>query len=223
MAQTILVVDDEKEYRDIINLFLTSEGFHVVEAANGRDAIRLFHETAPSLVVLDVLLPDMSGFEVCNTIRKSSNVLILFLSALGDEDYHIAGYRAGGDDYIAKPFRASVLAMKIRRMLERGAAQDQTVSRIGEIELDEKAYVCRISGRVVALTQKEFMVLSELMRQRGRVLTRNYLLQEIWGYDYMGESRAVDVLITKLRKKLGSSASLIKTVINVGYKMEDTP
>lgn len=220
MNKTILAVDDEQKLLDVIRLFLSSEGYHVVTASTGAEALAAFAECKPDLVILDVLLPDMSGFEVCSAMRKQSDVLILFLSAMGDDDYQIAGYRAGGDDYIAKPFKASVLTLKIRRMLERNSERDAKRFTVGGIVLDESSFTCTVNGEEVALTKKEFQTLLELMRERGRVLTRDYLLRAVWGYDYAGESRSVDTLVTKLRKKLGSEARLIKTVVNVGYKME---
>ena len=225
MAKTILAVDDEVKYLDIIKLFLNNEGFRVLTAQTGQDAIDLFETEKPDLVLLDVMLPDMSGFEVCNTIRKSSDVLILFLSALEDEDFHIAGYRAGADDYIAKPFKGSVLALKIRKMLERqetNAADTSHVYTAGNIRLDADSFRCTLAGEPLNLTAKEFNLLAVLMKERGRVLSRNYLLNTVWGYDFIGDIRVVDSHITKLRRKLGDSAQMIKTVINVGYKLEDS-
>ena len=224
MKEKVLVVDDEKKYRDLISLFLQSEDLHVIQAASGKEALRLFRQEHPDLVILDIMLPDIDGFDVCKEIRKVSEVPILFLTALNDEDYHIIGYRAGADDFIPKPFKSSVLALKIKRFLYR-ARKENDKAELDErgIVLDESAFTCTVDGIAAPLTQKEFFVLREFLQNKGRVLTRDYLLREIWGFEYDGDTRAVDTLITKLRKKLGASGSLIKTVINVGYKMEGNP
>lgn len=227
MNETILVVDDEKKYRELISLFLKSEGLNVLEAPNGRTALDLFYTKKPDLIVLDVMLPDISGFDVCKKIRETSEVPILFLSALEDEGYHVIGYRAGADDYISKPFQSTVFALKVKRILQRtkNTAETKEINliRMGSLTLDEDSYTCCVDGEGIPLTQKEFSLLFALMKNPGRVLTREYLLQKVWGYDYAGETRAVDTMIKKLRKKLGSASSLIKTVVSVGYKMEDSP
>jgi len=219
----ILVVDDEKKYRDLISMFLQMEKMDVMCAADGQEALAFFDQGGIDLIVLDVMLPDMSGFDVCRRIRQTSEVPILFLTALDDEDYHIIGYRSGADDYIEKPFKSSVLALKIQRILSRAAdREDRRLVYLAGIELDPDGFTVTADGHALELTQKEFEVLHELMRHRSRVLTRDYLIHNVWGFDYDGETRVVDVLITKLRKKLGPRAGLIKTVINVGYRMEES-
>jgi len=223
MNEKILVVDDEVKYRNLISLFLKSEGMTVLLAENGKEALEAFHTQAPDLVILDVMLPDISGFDVCKEIRKSSDVPILFLTAMGDEDYHIIGYRAGADDYIPKPFKSAVLALKIRRILQRTKKIPETSTGEAWITFDEDAYTCTVNGEEVPLTSKEYLTLREFINNRGRVLTRDYLLRVIWGYDYLGDSRAVDTLVAKLRKKLGPAGNQIKTVINAGYKLEEAP
>ena len=226
MNETILVVDDEKKYRELISLFLRSEGLNVLEAPNGKIALQLFYSKKPDLIVLDVMLPDISGFDLCKKIRESSEVPILFLSALEDEGYHVIGYRAGADDYISKPFQSTVFALKVKRILQRTKQTEQPkegkVTRMGSLTLHEDSYTCSVDGEEIPLTQKEFSVLFALIKNPGRVLTREYLLENVWGYDFAGETRAVDTMIKKLRKKLGAAAYLIKTVVSVGYKMEDS-
>lgn len=217
----VLVVDDEKKYLELIGLLLRPEGLKIIEASNGFDALKLFSEKKPDLIILDVMLPDISGFDVCKKIRKSSDVPILFLSALEDEGYHVIGYRSGGDDYIAKPFSSSIFVLKIKRMLERIRQDEPKTICVSGIVLDMDAHTCFVNDSEAELTQKEFSLLAELMKKRGRVLTREYLLEEIWGYEYTGGTRTVDTQIKKLRKKLGSQGSLIKTVVSVGYKLED--
>lgn len=221
----ILIVDDAPKFRELLTLYLRSDGFDVIEAADGLSAIKLFRSHNPDLVILDVMLPDISGFDVCKKIRETSSVPILFLSALENESYQIVGYHAGADDFLVKPFQPSVFALKVHRMLIRGmqnAAPKQKIIQFSEICLNLDAYTCTVSGESVELTPKEFALLRELMQNLGHVLTREYLLESVWGIDYVGNARAVDTLIKKLRRKLGEKAVLIKTVISVGYKLEDS-
>lgn len=225
MGRKVLVVDDESRYRDIISLLLKAEDLDVVTAADGESAVALFGAESPDLVILDIMLPDISGFEVCKRIReRSADTPVLFLSALGDEDHQIVGYKAGADDYITKPFKASVLSLKIKRILDKLSSKDaaklETTASGCRIALDESAFTCSVDGELVTLTKIEFMLLKEFIQNKGTVLTRDYLLREVWGFDYPGESRVVDTMVTKLRKKLGPAAEAIKTIVKVGYKLE---
>lgn len=173
---TVLVVDDEKKFRELISLYLRSEGLNVLEAADGASAIEIFQSKNPDLIVLDVMLPDLSGFDVCKKIRQTSDVPILFLSALEDEGYHIVGYHAGADDYLVKPFQSSIFALKVKRMLSR-SSHEQSVHTLqfSDIILNLDAYTCTVHEKAVELTPKEFALLRELMENIGRVLTREYL------------------------------------------------
>lgn len=221
MHGTILVVDDEKHIREIISLFLKAEGFSVLEAENGAAALSLFASERVDLVILDILLPDSSGFDICREIRKTSETPILFLSALSDDDYFLLGYRAGADDYIAKPFKAAILAAKVKRMLEKRQRRDDGDSFAADgLRLDAASRICTLHGKALALTPKEFDLLLELLKNRGRVLSRDHLLSTVWGYDFNGGSRVVDNHVKKLRKKLGSDGAMIKTVMSIGYKLE---
>jgi DNA-binding response OmpR family regulator len=166
------------------------------------------------------MLPDINGLEICERIRRHSDIPILFLTALGDDDYFTLGYRAGADDYIVKPFKASILALKVRRILERQAKVDPVKTTAKGIKLDTNDFRCTIDGINIALTQKEFQLLEILMLNEGRVMTRDYLLNAIWGYDYYGESRVVDNHIKNIRRKLGTYSTCVKTVISAGYKYE---
>lgn len=221
MASKILVVEDEKKLREIMALFLRSESFEVEEAESGEAALKIFPRFMPDLVILDVVLPGVSGFDVCREIRRTSDVPIIFLTALGDDDHHMLGYSLGADDYIAKPFKVSILVMKVRRMLQHTAVPEYKQLRFAGIVLNEESHKCWVNGAEVSLTQKEFVLLQEFMKNPGRVLTRQWLLEQIWGYDYDGESRVVDTMVKNLRKKLGNQAHVIRTVISVGYKLED--
>ena len=214
----ILIVEDEQKLREVMAVFLKTEGFEVDTAEDGETALELFARSRYDLIVLDAMLPGMSGFDVCKKIRETSEVIIIFLTALNDDDHHMLAYRLGADDYLAKPFKISILAMKIRRMLK---DSESSQLRFAEIELDPETWKCRVSGEEVVLTQKEFALLETLMRNPGRVITRDYFIRNIWGYDFMGDMRVVDTVVKNLRKKLGSSARCIHTVISVGYRLEE--
>ena len=220
MNKTILVVDDEQKMREIISLFLKERGMKVIEASSGRMAITQFETNEIDLVVLDVMLGDISGFDVCKKIRETSQVPILFLSALGDDDYYMAGYMSGADDYIAKPFKASILALKVERILTR-TQSNEGIEDAKKVILKEDSYQCVIEGKTAQLTKTEFQLLQLLMKNKGRILTREVLLETVWEYDFCGESRVVDNHIKNLRRKLGKAGNNIKTIISVGYKYEE--
>lgn len=220
MASRILLVEDEEKLMRIMALFLRADGFEVAEAADGETALKIFPSFAPDLVILDIMLPGINGYEVCKKLRESSDIPIIFLTALSDDDHHMLGYRMGADDYIAKPFKVSLLAMKARRMLQRTAVTQQHELHYAGIILNKDSHKCCVGDEQITLTQKEFVLLCEFMENPGRVLTREYLLDQIWGYNYAGETRVVDTMVKNLRKKLGSKAQLIHTVISVGYKLE---
>jgi DNA-binding response OmpR family regulator len=218
--KNLLVVEDEKKFRDVITLFLQDEGFHVIEAETGEQAVELFNEQPVDLVILDVMLPGMNGYEVCKIIRQTSEVPILFLTAMDDDDYYMLGYKAGADDYITKPFRMFLLAMKVKRILNRHSSSGSLPVSSRGIQVDEDSFIVRVDGEDILLTQKEFQLCRLLMKHEGRVLTRDYLLNTVWGVEYYGDTRVVDNHIKNLRKKLGVYAGCIKTVISVGYKYE---
>lgn len=220
MAKKILIVDDECKIREIIALFLRAENYIVYEAENGEEALRLAKEYRPDLLILDVMLPDVSGFDVCQSIREFLRSPIIFLTALGDDEHHILGYRVGADDYLVKPFKPSILALKVNRVLERLESRSGDIYEGGQIVLDVRSHSCKVEGQQVMLTNKEFDLLMEFMKNRGMVLSRMHLLKVIWGYDYIGETRVVDAMVKNLRKKLGEQGTLIKTVISVGYQFD---
>lgn len=223
MNTKILVVDDEERLRTAIATYLEAEGYTVMQAKEGREALALFGAHEIALVILDIMLPDMTGYDVCREIRRSSDVPILFLTALGDDDSHILGYKVGADDYITKPFRVSILALKANRILEKQHhAKDETGTlRFKNVVLRLGSRLCTVDGDSVQLTPREFDLLHEFMSHPGRVLTREYLLKAVWRSEYCGDIRLVDAMVKKLRKKLGPQADILQTVISVGYKLED--
>lgn len=219
----ILIVDDEQKMREFVALFLRSSKYTVFEAADGRTALNILSKGTIDLIVLDIMLPDISGFDLCSQIRVRSSVPIIFLTALADEEYQMIGYRVEGDDYITKPFNASILLAKIQRILQRcaplNARSDELTFRGIKLEISSRRVT--LDGKPLQLTPKEFDLLLALMQNRGKVLTRTFLLETIWGYSFAGDSRVVDSHIKKLRSKVSPYSSNIKTVISIGYKLEE--
>lgn len=219
----ILIVDDEQKMRKFVALFLRSSKYTVFEAADGRTALNILSKGTIDLIVLDIMLPDISGFDLCSQIRVRSSVPIIFLTALADEEYQMIGYRVEGDDYITKPFNASILLAKIQRILQRcaplNARSDALTFRGIKLEISSRRVT--LDGKPLQLTPKEFDLLLALMQNRGKVLTRTFLLETIWGYSFAGDSRVVDSHIKKLRSKVSPYSSNIKTVISIGYKLEE--
>lgn len=219
----ILIVDDEQKMREFVALFLRSSKYTVFEAADGRTALNILSKGTIDLIVLDIMLPDISGFDLCSQIRVRSSVPIIFLTALADEEYQMIGYRVEGDDYITKPFNASILLAKIQRILQRCAPLNARSDALtfGGIKLEISSRRVTLDGKPLQLTPKEFDLLLALMQNRGKVLTRTFLLETIWGYSFAGDSRVVDSHIKKLRSKVSPYSSNIKTVISIGYKLEE--
>lgn len=219
----ILIVDDEQKMREFVALFLRSSRYTVFEAADGRTALNILSKETIDLIVLDIMLPDISGFDLCSQIRVRSSVPIIFLTALADEEYQMIRYRVEGDDYITKPFNASILLAKIQRILQRcaplNARSDALTFRGIKLEISSRRVT--LDGKPLQLTPKEFDLLLALMQNRGKVLTRTFLLETIWGYSFAGDSRVVDSHIKKLRSKVSPYSSNIKTVISIGYKLEE--
>lgn len=205
----ILIVDDEQKMREFVALFLRSSRYTVFEAADGRTALNILSKETIDLIVLDIMLPDISGFDLCSQIRVKSSVPIIFLTALADEEYQMIGYRVEGDDYITKPFNASILLAKIQRILQRcaplNARSDALTFRGIKLEISSRRVT--LDGKPLQLTPKEFDLLLALMQNRGKVLTRTFLLETIWGYSFAGDSRVVDSHIKKLRSKVSPYSS----------------
>ncbi|HET8675139.1 MAG TPA: response regulator transcription factor [Blastocatellia bacterium] len=210
---------------DSIRYNLEREGFRVRVAATGEDAINLILDRPPNLILLDLNLPHMSGFEMCRRLRAESTtarVPILMLTARTDESDKVLGLNLGADDYITKPFSMRELVARVNAVLRRadGAETDRPVYDNGVLVIDPSTFSVRCRGREVRLTRKEFSLLSELARNQGRVMTREVLLDRVWGLTYYGDSRTLDVHIRRLRQKLGDP-SLIETVTGIGYRLSD--
>lgn len=224
--RSIVIVEDDEDIADSIRYNLEREGFRVRVAATGEDGLNLILDRPPSLIMLDLNLPHMSGFEMCRRLRAESataRVPILMLTARTDEADKVLGLNLGADDYITKPFSMRELVARVNAVLRRfdGAPPDRPVYDDGVLFIDPATFTVRCRGREVRLTRKEFALLSELARNQGRVMTREVLLDRVWGLTYYGDSRTLDVHIRRLRQKLGDPA-LIETVTGIGYRLCDT-
>ena len=225
-SYTILAVDDEVHILELISFNLKAAGYHVVTALTGEEALKRCEVEKPSLVLLDIMLPGIDGLEVCRRLkgdRTTSNIPIIMLTARGDEVDKILGLELGADDYITKPFSVRELAARVKSLLRRVAPQQESepqTLRAGDIMIDITNYEAFKGGEKLSLTLKEFELLKVLVLSRGKVLTRDFLLDRIWGYEYYGETRTVDVHIRHLRQKLGEEP-YIETVRGVGYRFVD--
>ena len=221
MPSTILVADDEKHIVQLVKLYLTNEGFRVETAADGQEALEKARRLRPDLIVLDLMMPRVDGWEVCRRLRKESNVPVIMLTARTDDVDKIVGLELGADDYVTKPFNPRELVARVKAVLRRtqnAPDQDVTVDS-GDIHIDPARREVTVGGRPVQLRAKEFDLLLALAQEQGRVLTREALLSRVWGYEYFGDSRTVDVHVTWLRDKLSGSSAQIQTVRGLGYKL----
>jgi two-component system OmpR family response regulator len=223
----VLVVDDEPNIRELVQVALKFHGCAVSTAASGKDALRQAESARPDLIVLDVMLPDLDGFEVCRRLRAAGNeVPVIFLTARDTSSDQVTGLALGGDDYVTKPFSVEALVARVRAVLRRasrataGAADEHTVLRAGDLELDESRWTVHRAGVPVELSPTEFRLLAYLMRHQGRVLTRAQLLENVWGWDYAGQSQIVETYVSYLRHKLDPlGPPLIHTQRGIGYSL----
>ena len=232
MPTRILIVEDDPDIAQLVARYLDKAGFSTERAASGREALQTITERPPDLVVLDLMLPHMDGLEVCRLLRAhdaTSGIPVIMLTARAEESERIVGLELGADDYLAKPFSPNELVARVRALLRRAqrATSDRassTSSRplaYGPIALDTDRHVVSSGGEAVTLTAKEFLLLEYLMRHRGRVLSRDVLLTDVWGYRYTGGTRTVDVHVRRLREKLPALAEGLVTVKQFGYKLVD--
>jgi DNA-binding response OmpR family regulator len=221
MPNTILVVDDEKNIVQLARLYLGNEGFKVEEAYDGKQALEKARSVNPDLVVLDVMMPEMDGLTVCKEIRKSSSVPVIILTARGDDVDKIVGLEIGADDYMTKPFNPRELVARVKAVLRRtqGSMSPDTVLEVGDIRLDPARREVSVGGKPVTLRAKEFDLLAAFMRHEGVVLDRERLLSIVWGQDFYGDTRTIDVHVAWLREKLSGATARVQTVWGVGYKL----
>lgn len=219
--QNILIVEDDMDIQELLREFLKEAGYEVMAASDGIEAMDLFAKNKFDLILLDIMLPKIDGFGVCELVRKQSQVPIIMLTALGGEEEQIRGLDLQVDDYITKPFSVPILIRKIAAVLRRSSrAQEEGHKAIEyqNLSLDLDNYTATVDGTVYELTQREFEVLRELLTHQGRIMTRQNLLDKLWRYDFYGDERVVDTHIKNLRKKLG--IEFIQTVRGVGYKID---
>ena len=225
MAQKILICDDQPIIHETLCVYLENEGFEHISAMDGAEALSLANTAKPDLILLDLMMPKVSGIEVCRKIRAESRVPIIMLTAKGEEIDRILGLELGADDYIVKPFSAREVVARVKAVLRRftdAKEEPQKVLRFDNLEININNYDVRVDGEKIAFTPKEVEIFQLLASHPGRVYEREQILSQVWGYDYFGDTRAVDTQIKRIRQKLpqeGVSWS-IKTVYGVGYKFE---
>ena len=220
--KTILVVDDETRITQLARDYLAHAGFEVVTAHTGPDALAAFKAQHPDLVVLDLGLPGLDGLDVTRALRKDSNVPVIMLTARSEESDKLVGLELGADDYMTKPFSPKELVARVRALLrraERAGDEDETPLVLGDVEIDRSRHTARVAGEPVHLTAKEFALLVALAEANGRVLSRQALLESVWGYSYAEGTRTVDVHVRRLREKLPGLADRLITVKSLGYRI----
>lgn len=217
----ILVVDDEARMRKLVKDFLTSKGFYVEEAGDGEEAIdKFFAQKDIALVLLDVMMPKMDGWEVLKTIRKYSQIPVIMLTARSEERDELQGFSLGVDEYISKPFSPKILVARVEAILRRSNASGGDALSVGGILIDKAAHQVTIDGKEVELSFKEFELLSYFVENQGIALSREKILNNVWNYDYFGDARTIDTHVKKLRSKMGDKGDYIKTIWGMGYKFE---
>lgn len=220
-ALKILVVDDEARMRKLVKDFLSVKGFSVIEAANGEEAVDIFFEQKDIvLIILDVMMPKMDGWETCKTIRQYSQVPIIMLTARGEERDELQGFELGVDEYITKPFSPKILAARVDAILRRSKAVTSDDLEVGGICMDRAAHQVTIDGKNIDLSYKEFELLAYFLENQGIALSREKILNHVWNYDYFGDARTIDTHVKKLRSKMGEKGDYIKTIWGMGYKFE---
>ena len=218
----VLMVDDESRMRKFVSDFLTRKGYIVIEAGDGEEALdRFYADKDISLVILDVMMPKMNGWDVCREIRKNSKVPIIMLTAKSDESSELNGFECGADEYIAKPFSPKILTARVDALIRRSYSIDSSeVTDVGGIIIDKAAHIVKIDGQEIDLSFKEFELLTYFVDNKGLALSREKILNNVWNYDYFGDARTIDTHVKKLRKKLGDKGDYIKTIWGMGYKFE---
>lgn len=221
MAAKILIADDESRIRKLVNDFLSREGYEIIEASDGKEALDVFYDKNPDLVILDVMMPKFTGLEVCKEIRESSSVPIIILTAKDTESDELSGFSSGADEYISKPFSPKILVARVNALLRRSSTFNiEDVLDAGKIHIDINAHLVSVDGNEVVLSVKEFELLCYFINNQGIALSREKILDNVWDYDYFGDARTVDTHVKKLRAKLKEYGKYIQTIWGMGYKFE---
>jgi two-component system phosphate regulon response regulator PhoB len=228
MRERILVVEDEKDVREMIRLNLKAAGFDVVEAGNGAEALALAKNDPPKVIILDLMMPEMSGIEFCRALRRNpatSRIPVLMLTAKSTEEDKVVGFEVGADDYVTKPFSPRELVLRVRavarRQPDQGAAKAAPL-KAGTIQLDRGSMIATIGAKKLPLTSTEFRLLELLLRRAGSIQSRDALLSEVWGYQANLDTRTVDTHIRRLRDKMGKAGALVETVRGSGYRLNNS-
>ncbi|TJY41767.1 response regulator transcription factor [Cohnella pontilimi] len=223
MKRRILLVEDDMLMREFITDYFKKELWEVVEAENGRIALEIFEQTSIDLIVLDIMMPEMDGWSVCRRIREKSNVPIIIITARAEDDDQLMGFELGADEYVTKPLSPRVLVARATALMKRTEgtiSSDGDLLIYGDLWVNRMAHTVSVAGKPINLSPKEYDLLLFLTKHDGKVLSREYILDSVWGYDYFGDLRTVDTHIKKLRAKLGDEGRFIRTVIRAGYKFE---
>lgn len=238
MKQKILIVEDELDIRNLVELHLQKAGFQTIAAADGEEAFRKIKQSTPDLIVLDIMLPEMDGKELTKLLKareETKNIPMVMLTAKSEEVDRIVGFELGADDYIPKPFSPRELVLRVQAVLKRSAGKSEFVVgagsprpqgseapplRLGELEIDEANFEVRLKSKKIELTKIEFSLLIELVKAKGRLQTREALLEKVWGFESYGDSRTIDTHLSRLRQKLGQTGGRIETVRGVGYRFQ---
>jgi len=219
---TVLIVDDESRMRKLIKDFLMKKEYKIMEAVDGEDAIKVFNENREqiNLILLDVMMPKLDGWSVLRQIRQTSTVPIIMLTARGEEQDELFGFELGVDEYISKPFSPKILVARVEALLKRTTKKESNVYDIGGIEIDADGRTVKVDSKNVELSLREYELLKYLIDNKGIALSRDKILNNVWNYDYYGDSRTIDSHIKKIRHKLGKKGKYIQTMRGVGYKFE---
>jgi DNA-binding response OmpR family regulator len=223
LDKTVLLVEDEARMRILLSDYFKREGYIFLEASNGLEALKIFKDNTVDIIILDIMMPFMDGWDVCKNIRKTSQVPIILLTAKAEEDDKLLGYELGADDYVTKPFSPKVLIAKVKALLKRSeppVEQNENIVEYQGLVIDELSHDVRVDGTSVILTPKEYDLLLFLIINKGIALSRDKILDSVWGMDYYGDARTVDTNIKRLREKLGDKADMITTIRGSGYKFE---
>lgn len=226
-GKKILVIDDEHSILDLVRMNLELAGYEVVTGTSGQEALKLVRSCHPALLILDVMLPDQSGYHVLHHLREMGERLgVIMLTAKGEREDRILGLRLGADDYVTKPFSSEELMLRVQAVLRRSEPTDTMVLEekpiaVQGLVIDPESRTAKVDGQLVNLTRKEFDTLALMMRHINHVFTRERLLEEVWGYDFAGSTRAVDILIQRLRKKMGPYSGRLETIYGTGYKLTE--
>lgn len=221
--KTILIIEDDLDIQEMLQFFLEDQGYQVLAAENGIDGVTAFRKGNPDLILLDIMLPKMDGYTVCEMIRQESEIPVIMISALGSEEDQLKGFELQIDDYIPKPISLPIMMKKIEAVIRR--YENKGLEKKEELDYKEMTlmvdnYRVKVGKKDINLTQKEYEILKELLENQGRVISRDSFLNRLWRYEYVGEERAVDNHIKNLRKKLGDAGNYIETVRGVGYRVE---